>query len=64
MLELVTLDKSKFYYNADKTALKIDRISFDISSMRTHYSEGFINLLKSCLAKAPSDRFSLDAAHD
>ena len=38
MLELVTLDKSKFYYNEAKNELKIDRISFDLSTMNTLYS--------------------------
>lgn len=38
ILELITLDKSKFYYNESKTELKIDRISFDISSMGKIYS--------------------------
>ena len=38
MLELITLDKAKFYYNENKSELKIDRISFDISSVGKGYS--------------------------
>lgn len=60
ILELITLDKSKFYYNENKTELKIDRIIFDISSMGKTYSEGFINLLKHCLQPASNNRFGLE----
>lgn len=59
MLELITLDRPKFYYNADKTAIKMDRISFDLSSMNTRYSDDFINLLRRCLNLKPSDRSTL-----
>ena len=59
VLELITLDKSKFYYNESKTELKIDRISFDISSMGKIYSEPFINLLKHCLQPIPANRCSI-----
>jgi serine/threonine protein kinase len=64
ILELITLDKSKFYYNEAKTELKIDRISFDISSMGKNYSEPFINLLKHCLHPAPALRSSIQEATD
>ena len=60
MLELVTLDRPRFYYNSTKTALKIDRISFDLSSMSSRYSPHLINLLKSCLNPIPQDRYTLD----
>lgn len=38
ILELITLDKSKFYYNETKTELKIGRIEFDISTVSQFYS--------------------------
>jgi len=58
ILELITLDKSKFYYNENRTELKIDRIAFDISSIGKNYSECFINLLKHCMQVSPKDRLS------
>jgi len=33
ILELMTLDKAKFYYTEDKVGLKMGRINFDISSL-------------------------------
>ena len=38
VLELMTLDKAKFYYNEEKTGLKMGRISFDLSSFCGEYS--------------------------
>jgi hypothetical protein len=32
VLELLTLDKAKFYYNETKTGLKMGRINFNLSS--------------------------------
>jgi hypothetical protein len=64
ILELITLDKSKFYYNETKTELKIDRISFDISSMGKMYSEQFINLLKHCLQPTACNRCSIQEASE
>ena len=32
ILELITLDRAKFYYNEDKTGVKMGRISFNLSS--------------------------------
>lgn len=37
----------------------MDRISFDLSSMNTRYSDDFINLLRACLNPKPSDRSTL-----
>lgn len=62
ILELITLDKSKFYYNEGKTELKIERISFDISSMGKNYSEAFIGLLKHCLQPVPGNRCNIQQA--
>lgn len=64
ILELLTLDKPKFYYNEQKTELKIDRISFDISSMAKNYSDSFISLLKGCLQPNPQNRLSISQAND
>ena len=38
ILELITLDKTKFYYNETRTELKIERISFDLCSVGKHFS--------------------------
>jgi hypothetical protein len=62
LLELITLDKAKFYYNENKSELKIDRISFDICSVGKGYSEPFINLLRHCLQPLPKNRCSIDEA--
>lgn len=50
ILELITLDHPKFYYNEDKSELKIDRINFDLDTVSKYHSEAFINLLKKCLS--------------
>jgi serine/threonine protein kinase len=59
ILELITLDKSKFYYSENQTGLKMDRIAFDLSSTTKNYSENFINLLRYCLQPLPTNRCSL-----
>jgi hypothetical protein len=64
MLELVTLDKFRFYYNAERTGLKMDRVAFDIASMSAHYSDGFIQLVRACLTANPQERYSLQEAFD
>lgn len=38
ILELMTRDKIKFYYNEDKGSLKMGRINFDLSSLNAEYS--------------------------
>jgi hypothetical protein len=50
ILELMTLDKIKFYYTEDKTGLKMGRINFDLSSFSSEYSPQFLDILRSCLA--------------
>ena len=59
ILELLTLEKSKFYYSEDKTTLKMDRIVFNISNNSSNYSDSFIKLMKACLHPNPANRFSL-----
>ena len=54
IMELITLDKGKFYYNEEKSALKMGRINFDISSFGKEYSQRFINILKGCLMENPN----------
>lgn len=63
MLELITLDKPKFYYTEERTELKIDRISFDIASVSKKFSEAFIGLLKGCLQPIPANRLTLAQAN-
>lgn len=49
MMELMTLDKSRFYYNEDRSYLKMDRINFDLSSLVQEYSQGFLKILRGCM---------------
>jgi len=58
----MTLDKVKFYYNEDKTGLKMGRISFDLSSFASQYSPQFIEILRSCLIENPRERTNLETA--
>lgn len=60
MLELITLDKTKFYYNDTRTELKIGKIEFNISTFSKYYSEQFLNLLKHCLQPKPERRPTFD----
>lgn len=62
ILELLTLDRTKFYYNEERSAYKMGRISFDLSSLSHEYSSAFLELLRCCLTENPSDRISLDEA--
>ena len=63
MLELITLDKAKFYYTEDKNALKMGRISFDLSSFSGDYSAEFIDILRSCLLENPLERADLEGSY-
>jgi len=42
--------------------LKMDRISFDISSMAKKYTDRFVHLIKCCLQPQSNNRFSLEEA--
>lgn len=59
VLELMTLDKTKFYYTEDKTGLKMGRISFDLGSFSSQYGTNFLEILKGCLMENPRDRLPL-----
>lgn len=50
ILQLITLDSPKFYYESDKSGLKIERIMFDLDTVSKYHSEQFISLLKGCLS--------------
>ena len=50
ILELITLDKAKFYYSEDKTGIKMGRINFNLSSFSSEYSPEFVDILRACLA--------------
>lgn len=60
ILELITLDKAKFYYTEDKTGLKMGRISFNLSSLTSEYSPEFIDILRASLAENPTERACLE----
>lgn len=62
ILELLTLDKTKFYYNEERSGYKMGRISFDLSSFTNEYSPHFLELLRCCLVENPAERISLDEA--
>ena len=62
ILELLTLDKTKFYYNEDKCSLKMGRISFALSSLSSEYSPEFIDILRACLMESPHERSTLESA--
>jgi hypothetical protein len=54
LMELITLDKTKFYYNEDRSALKMGRINFDLTSLGQEYSQNFLDILRGCLMEDPS----------
>lgn len=62
IIEMLTLDHVKFYYNDDRNAYKMGRINFELSSLNIEYSVEFLNILKGCLAESPCDRYSLEEA--
>lgn len=64
LLELITLDKTKFYYNDTRTELKMGRIEFDLSTLTSHISQPFLGLLRQCLQPDPQKRFSLEEANE
>ena len=64
ILELITLDKPKYYYSEDKSELKMDRIAFDLSSMGQNYSDKFVGLLKGCLQADPHHRLTIAKAYE
>ena len=38
ILEMMTLDQVKFYYNEERTGYKMGRINFELSSFSLEYS--------------------------
>ena len=58
----MTLDKIKFYYNEDKSGLKMGRINFDLSSFASEYTALFVDILRSCLIENPRERTNLETA--
>lgn len=62
ILELMTLENPKFYYNEDRNGLKMGRIYFDLNSFGEEYSPLFLDLLRNCLEENPAHRPTLNQA--
>lgn len=62
ILELMTLDKMKFYYNEDKTGYKMGRVGFSLSSHNGEYSGQFMEIMRGCLMENPKDRMEMEQA--
>ena len=56
MLELITLDSAKFYYNYQRMEIMLSKALFALDLHRGTYSEEFIQLVKNCLAAEAKDR--------
>lgn len=57
MVELITLDNAKFYYNYQTLEFKADKIHFLLDNLAgNRYSEALINIVKSMLEMDPKNR--------
>jgi hypothetical protein len=56
MLELVTLDSARFYYNEQRMELMLSKALFALDLHKAAYSEEFMQLVKSCLSGEAKDR--------
>ena len=59
---LMTQECPRYYYNEDKTALRMDKIAFDISNNANRFSPDLIHLLKRCLHPNPIHRLTFQEA--
>jgi len=59
IIELITLEKTKYYYTDDYSALKTERIAFTLSNYSTYFSSCFMKLMRACLQPNPSNRCTL-----
>ena len=57
IVELITLDHAKFYYNYEKLEFRWEKIQFVLDHFATgRYSEEFIEIIKGMLEPDPSQR--------
>jgi serine/threonine protein kinase len=64
ILELITFEPPKYYYNHSTAALRVDKLLFDLNNHSALYSESFMRLLRNCLHSDPSIRLSLEEAEE
>lgn len=62
ILELVSMDHPKFYYNADKMEINFSRVKYNLASLKGEFSLEFQNLLFRCLEEDPQLRYDFRQA--
>jgi len=62
LVELITLDQAKFYYNYDQLEVMIGKILFILDSYAERYSQKFMGFMRSILQVDTSQRLNLENA--
>lgn len=60
LVELITLDQAKFYYNYDHFEVMIGKILFILDSYAERYSPQFLGFMRSILQVDPFQRLNLE----
>jgi len=58
MLELISLDWARFYYNEENGEVMINKALFSLEIYQGKYSKGFLEIIKRCLEQDASKRLS------
>lgn len=56
MLQLISLDWAKFYYNEERNEVMINKALFSLEIYQGKYSKAFLQIIKRCLEQDPSKR--------
>jgi serine/threonine protein kinase len=56
MLELITLDSARFYFNDQKMEVMLNKALFSLDIHSAKYSKPLLDAIRSCLASDPAER--------
>lgn len=62
MLELIFMDHPKFYYDVNGMDINMNRIKYNLATLKREFSYEFHYLLSRCLEEDPQARFSFKEA--
>lgn len=65
IVELITLDHAKFYYNYEQLEFMSDKIQFVLANFAmSRYSEEFVGIIRKMLEPDPQRRVSLEETNE
>lgn len=56
MLELITLDSARFYYNEQRMEVMLNKALFSLEIYNGRYSKELLDAIRGCLAADPQER--------